>query len=206
MRHGDAKRLTQPIWKLERSQYFCEPDDDPAWQAYLRRDWQSVRAAFESDRLAARAEAEQYSQQGSVLRRLRIVERPVSEYLMWEMQWFVVLAQEGIEIRTLEAERVRHLEHQRPLPEILVDEHAVYHVQYDADWKACGARRIADPDIIRQTTRELATLWELAEPFPDYFNREIAPLIAQRSLRDGHPQPYTLPRSRTTGRGDRRNV
>lgn len=197
MRQQETRRLTQPIWKLERSQYFLEPDDDPSWQAYLRRDWNLVRAIFEGERSSARAEAQQYKEQGVALRRLRIVQRPISDYLLWEMQWFEILAQEGIEIRTLQADRVSALENERPLPEILVDEHAFYHVQYDDSWKACGARRIGDPNIIRMATREIAALWELAEPFSHYFSREIAPRVSYRSARhvaaDDYPERLTDP-------------
>ncbi len=116
-------------------------------------------------------------QQGSELRRLRIVERPVSPYLLWEMQWFKVLAEDGTSIRVLDASRISHLEHAGPLPEVVVDEHALYHVSYDEDWKAAGARRIDDRDVIRQAAEELTSLWESAEPLARYFPREIAPLI-----------------------------
>lgn len=177
VRREETERLTGPIWKLERSQYFHEPDDDPSWQAFVANDWGRVLAVFESERSEARAETNNYARQGSGLRRLRIVERPVSPYLLWEMQWFKILVEEGTSIRTLDAKRVRDLERHAPLPEIVVDEHALYHVSYDQDWKAVGARRIDDPEVIRQATAELAGLWELAEPFPTYFNREIVPLI-----------------------------
>ena len=132
---------------------------------------------FESERLEARAETEKYARQGSELRRLRIAARPVSRYLLWEMQWFKILAEEGTAIRILDAEQIHHLEHDALLPEVVVDEHALYQVSYDEDWKAIGARRIDDPDVIRQASEELADLWEAAEPFSRYFAREIMPLM-----------------------------
>jgi hypothetical protein len=176
VRRAETARLTRPIWKLERSQYFHEPEDDPSWQAFTAGDWPRVLAVFESERADARAETEKYARQGSELRRLRIVERPVTPYLLWEMQWFKILAEEGTSIRVLDAERIRGLEDHAPLPEVVVDEHALYHVSYDESWKACGARRIDNPDVIAQVTQELADLWESAEPFVRYFVREIAPL------------------------------
>jgi hypothetical protein len=177
LRREETEHLTGPIWKLERSQYFHEPDDDPSWQAFVADDWPRVRAVFEGERPEARAETEKYARQGSELRRLRIVQRPASRYLMWEMQWFKILAEEGTAIRVLDAEQIRHLEHEAPLPEVVVDEHALYHVSYDEDWKAAGARRIDDPDVTRQVIEELADLWESAEPFSRYFAREIIPLM-----------------------------
>lgn len=177
LRRKESQDLTRPIWKLERSQYFHEPDDDPSWLAFLAGDWARVREVFESERPAARAETQQYARQGSELRRLRIVERPVSRYLLWEMQWFKILAEEGTAIRVMDAGQVHDLERDAPLPEIVVDEHALYHVGYDENWRACGARRIDDPDVVRQVTEEIAALWKRAEPFSRYFDREIVPLL-----------------------------
>jgi hypothetical protein len=179
LRRKESDHLSEPIWKLERSQYFHEPDDDPSWQAFNAGDWPRVLAVFESERSAARAETNKYAQQGSELRRLRIVERPVTPYLLWEMQWFKILVEEGTEIRVLDAEQVRELESDAPLPEVVVDEHALYHVSYDENWKARGARRIDDLKIVRQAIQEIAELWESAEPFIHYFAREIVPLMPQ---------------------------
>src|SRR4051794_31065097 len=80
LRRQESEHLTGPIWKLERSQYFHEPDDDPSWQAFNAGAWSKVLAVFESERADARAETAKYARQGSELRRLRIVERPVSPY------------------------------------------------------------------------------------------------------------------------------
>lgn len=179
LRRQESDHLTGPIWKLERSQYFHEPDDDPGWQAFNAGDWPKVLAVFESERAEARAETDTYARQGSELRRLRIVERPVTPYLLWEMQWFKILAEEGTAIRVLDAEQVRDLEHDAPLPELVVDEHALYHVSYDEDWRARGARRIEDPEVVRQAIREIAELWQPAEPLVSYFAREIMPLMPQ---------------------------
>lgn len=177
LRREETQRLTRPVWKLERSQYFHEPDDDPSWQAFLAGDWARVVEVFESERSQARTEVEKYARQGSELRRLRIVEQPASRYLLWEMQWFKILVEEGTPIRVLDAEQVRDFEGDAPLPEVVVDEHALYHVSYDDEWRACGARRIDDSEVVRQATEEIAALWELAEPFSPYFTREIVPSL-----------------------------
>jgi hypothetical protein len=175
-RRRESERLTGPIWKLERSQFFHEPDDDPSWQAFVAGDWDCALAAFEGDRAAARAEAEGYAKQGGELRRLRVVERPVTPYIQWECHWFKILAEEGTAIRVLDAEKVVGWERERPLPELVVDEHALYHVTYDGEWRAVGARRIDDPRLMQKATAEIARLWSVGEPFLDYFHREITPL------------------------------
>ena len=76
---------------------------------------------------------------------------------------------------------MRHLEHGGPLPEVVIDEHALYHVRYDADWRADGAKRIDDPSVLSQARNELADLWEKGEDFLDYFSREIIPLMPANS-------------------------
>ncbi|HEX6473279.1 MAG TPA: hypothetical protein VF069_29585 [Streptosporangiaceae bacterium] len=172
----DTERLSSPVWKLERSQFFSEPDDDRSWRAFVAGDWEGTLAAFENDRAVARAEGQQYASQGSELRRLRIVECPVSPYLQWEMQWFRIIAEEGAVIRVLAAEHVRELEQTAPLPELVVTEHALYQVRYDEGWRALGARRIDDLNVRQATLTEISRLWEKAEPFSSYFEREIAPL------------------------------
>lgn len=181
MRRKETQHLTRPIWKLERSQRFHEPDTDPSWQAFLDGDWARVLAVFESERAYARAEVAEYQRQGSELRRLRIAERPVSPYLLWEMQWFRILSEEGTPIRVLDASKVKSFERHGHLPELVVDEHALYHVRYDSDWRACGARRIGNPDIVQSAIAAIAELWKMAEPFAAYFAREIEGLIALRT-------------------------
>src|SRR5216683_2135557 len=82
----ETERLTGIAWKLERSQYFTESDDDPAWQAFAAGDWHRSLTVFESERADLRAEAARYTRQCSEFRRLRIVENPVTPYVQWEMQ------------------------------------------------------------------------------------------------------------------------
>lgn len=172
-RRDETQRLTAPVWKLERSQYFREPADDPSWQAFVVGDWEGTLKLFEEDRDDVRSEVAKYRRQGSELRRLRIVEKPLTAYVRWELHWFKILAEEGTAIRVLDAGSVRARETRAPLPEVVADEHAVYQVRYDADWQACGARRIADPAVIAGVTEEIAAMWAIAEPFTDYFGREV---------------------------------
>jgi hypothetical protein len=86
-------------------------------------DWARAIAGFDNLWPDAYAETEKYAEQGSELRRLRIVEQPVSPYLLLETQWFKILVEEGASIRVLDSEQVRGLERDASLPEILVDEH-----------------------------------------------------------------------------------
>lgn len=173
----ETERVTGVVWKLERSQFFHESDDDPAWQTYLAGDWDRSIEIFEAERPDVRAEAQKYTRQGSELRRLRVVEHPISPYLQWEMHSFHVLVQCGMPIRVIDANLVRDREQAEPLPEVIVvGSQVLFEVRYDDTWAARGARRIDDPDVIAQVGGELAALWRQGEPLVDYFAREIAPL------------------------------
>ncbi len=172
----EVEKLTGIIWKLERAQEFREPDD-PAWEAFTAGQWQRALDVFENERGDIRAEVEQDTQRGIELRRLRVVEHPVVPYLQWEMHSFKVLAECGVAMRVIDAERVRHLERTEPLPEVVVlGDRVLYEVRYDDTWAACGARRIDDPTLIGQGRQKIASLYEQGEPLLDYFTREIAPL------------------------------
>ncbi len=173
----ETGRLTGLVWKVERSQFFTEQPDDPAWQAFSAGDWQRSLAVFESERTDRQATAARYARQGSEFRRVRIVEHPVSAYVQWEMQALKITNESGQPIRVVDAGKVSDLEHDHPLPELVVVGHQVlFEVCYDENWASCGARRIDDPHVIEQAVAEIAQMWAMAEPLADYFAREIAPL------------------------------
>lgn len=178
--HADRRRTEREIpgviWKLERSQEFREPYD-PSWQALAQGRWRDSIALHEKDRDYARAERRRNRENGVELRRLRIVERPVTAYLQWETYFFKILVEEGFELRVLDAEHVRVLERSRPLPELLVHaDQVLYVVRYDKKGTPCGARRIDDTDVVAPVQDEMAALWAQGEPLMDYFDREIAPM------------------------------
>ena len=173
----ETARLTGVTWKLERSQWVTESERDPAWRAFVAGRWSESLAVFDGERDDARTEAEKYRRQGSELRRLRIVESPVSPYVQWEMHALKVLDECGIPVGVLDATQVEHLETERPLPElVVVGQQVVFEVRYDASWSADGARRIDDTAVIEAASAQIAELWRQAEPLADYFDRVIAPL------------------------------
>jgi hypothetical protein len=165
------------VWKLERSQFFTEPADDPAWNSFVSGDWAKSIETLESERQDIQAEADKYARQDSELRRLRIVEKPPSAYLQWELRSLRIFDESGMPIRVLDATSVRDLEGIGQLPELVfLGDQVLYEVQYDSQWTATGARRIVDHDVIQQAAAEMAALWTEAEPLATYFAREITPL------------------------------
>lgn len=179
--HADADQVEAQtpngvIWKLERAQFFNELGD-PAWEAFQAGNWPRVQEIFESERDAIQAELHARAQLGQEFRRLRIVEHPPTPYLQWESHSHRVFVECGHAIRTLDATRVAGLEQRQPLPELMVfGDQTLYQVRYDQEWTPIGAKRIDDPTLVRDATAAIVELWVQAEPFVDYFDREIAPL------------------------------
>lgn len=173
----ETSQVNGTVWKLERSQFFAEAADDPAWQALQAGDWARSLGVFEGEREDLAAEAARYARQGSMFCRLRVVEYPVSAYVQWEMHSLKVVDEAGMPVRVLSAGAVRDRERVRPLPEVvIVGSRVLYEVCYDEGWAACGARRIDDPAVISAAAAEVAELWREAEPVPAFFKREIVPL------------------------------
>jgi hypothetical protein len=180
--HQDFARETNGLcgvlWKLERSQTFREPGD-ASWEALISGDWEHALGLLEKDREAVRAEARHNAAQGFEIRRVRVVEQPVSPYVQWELHALRMLAKEGFGVHVLLAQRLSSLESVGQLPEVVVIEGRVlYEIQYENDWTPCGARRIATPDVIQAAGSEIAMLYDLGEPLLSFFDREIAPLSA----------------------------
>ncbi|UZI29693.1 DUF6879 family protein [Streptomyces sp. VB1] len=169
---GDINLLA----KIERGQTFKEPGS-PSWDAFASGDWAGALRLIENERDAIAAYFRDASQRGLVFRRVRVVEFPVSPYLQWEMNVFRLRSELGEEIRVLDARKISDLEREASLPEVIVLGHSVmYAVIYDDELQGAGARRFTDPGQISRTTREFEALYAMGEGFPEFFEREIAPL------------------------------
>jgi hypothetical protein len=168
------ERIDDVFWKLERIQDFREPEE-PSWVAMMEGDWDRALALAEATRNGNPQEAE--FPEGLIRRRVRIVETPVSPYLQWEMQMLKIRGDAGEHIRVLDAQAVKHLELERPLPELVVlGTSTMYAVLYDETGTLSGARRIDDPHVVEACRRELSEIYAKGEDLLTYFEREIAPL------------------------------
>ena len=169
--------LTGVIWKLERHQTFREPGD-PSWEAFMAGDWSQALELNEADRPEAAAQVAEERARGVETRRVRVVDHPPTPYVQWEMQYLRLLAEAGDEPRVLPSAEVRDWESRYgDLPEVLVfADRLVYLLRYDGAGEPSGCRRIDTPEAVRGTAREIADLYERAEPLLTYVNREITPL------------------------------
>ncbi|WP_367432195.1 DUF6879 family protein [Streptomyces celluloflavus] len=162
--------------KIERGQTFTE-QGSPSWDAFAAGDWAGALRLIEAERDSVAAYFRDTARRGLAFRRLRIVEFPVSPYLQWEMNSFRLRSDLGEEIRVLDAREIADVERDGPLPEVVVLGNSVmYTVIYDEELKGAGARRFIDPGQIAATVTEFESLYRKGEEFPEFFEREIAPL------------------------------
>lgn len=164
------------FWKLERQQQYREPGV-PSWEAFAAGDWQRSLELNEQARSAVAEKVREDAELKVESRRVRIVEKPITGYIQWEMQYFRLLAEAGESIRVVNAEHVRTREAKALLPEVVVlGDRVLFEVVYDATGTAEGARRIDDPQVIRTAAAEIAELHDAGEPLLEFYRREIAPL------------------------------
>ncbi|MEU7588512.1 DUF6879 family protein [Micromonospora sp. NPDC049230] len=163
-----------PILKTERMQTFREPGS-PSWEAYADGRWEdALRIAAEPNPELV-AFFEHLDQLGSGLRRLRIVELPLTPYLIWELHFLRYRAEAGEQIRVLNAGSVSEWEAAAGLvPELMVvGRQAVYEVLYDDSGTPVGAEKAVEPAVVAGCRSRVLSLLEQAEPFESFFRREV---------------------------------
>jgi hypothetical protein len=166
---------THASWKLERQESFREPRVQ-SWVAMERGDWSTALRLIEEMRAGRAEHQRKLDEKGIVQRRVRIVTRPLTPYLQWELTALRVYAELGEEIRVLPTTAVRGREAARKLPEVLVLGGAVMYEIIYRDGTLAGARKFTDRDLVAACRDEIADLWHAGENLLSYFDREIASL------------------------------
>ncbi|MFD5317103.1 DUF6879 family protein [Streptomyces sp. NPDC127098] len=172
-------------WKLERGQHFVE-QDSPSRAALGRGDWAEALRLLEGRRAGLREEAEQDRRLGTVFHRVRVVEKPFTPYIQWELHSLLLNAEDGGEdIRIVEAGELHALEVDRPLPELVVlGGETLYEVVYTDDGVLDGCVRFTDPQLVDDWQDLTRALFERGEDLSSYFAREVAPLPPPRLTTD----------------------
>jgi hypothetical protein len=165
----DHARCAEPMWKLERAQEFYEPDV-ASWRAMMDGDWE--RSLALADRMAATVAA--YFRRRVPVRRVRVVELPITAYLQWEMHLLALRAKAGSPCRVVPAARVAGFE---PAPELVIfSSSLMYEVLYDRHGGGRGGRRITDAAVVDPCLKAVCELFAEGEDVLDFHEREIVPL------------------------------
>lgn len=167
---------TGRCWKLERQQTFRELDN-ASWEASDRGDWTRALELLNQKRDKVQEYQQKIRDHGIGFCRVRIVEKPYSPYLIWELNSLMIRNEYGERIRALPTTQLDDLESDEILPEILaLGTEVVYEVIYDDTGTATGAVRSTDRDTVRSWADLIGRLYDRAENLPDFFAREIAGL------------------------------
>ncbi|MFC6085130.1 DUF6879 family protein [Sphaerisporangium aureirubrum] len=160
------------VWKLERAQHFHEPYE-PSWVAMAEGEWNRSLRLIEEMRRSFPADYEGFAE----FRRIRVVDRPLTPYMQWELHVLAARAEAGERARVVPASAVRRYEPSRPLPELLIlDGDLMYEVLYDHAGRHLGGRRLTDPHVIEPCRAALIALYEGGEDLAAYHGREVVPL------------------------------
>ncbi|MBQ0829403.1 DUF6879 family protein [Streptomyces tagetis] len=178
--HADFRQVygsgIRHLNKLERGQDFKERGF-ASWEAFAAGDWDRALALVQEKRDVYARQFREAERRGILERRLRVVEFPVTPYVQWELHVLRLRVELGDNIRVLDARKISDIEKDRTVPEVVIlGDVAMYEVLYDGDGNAMGANRFTDPALIRETSAGFEALYERGEAFPDFFDREIAPL------------------------------
>ena len=113
---------------------------------------------------------------GMEVRRVRVVEKPITPYLLWELTSLHVRHQVGGKIRVVERDQVRALETGGTvLPELfLLGRTIAYQVLYDDEGVLSGAVKCTVPDEVGHWGDIAASLYDQGEELGSFFDREVA--------------------------------
>ncbi|MFE1936268.1 DUF6879 family protein [Streptomyces sp. NPDC059474] len=167
------KTRNRDCWKLERKQYFKE-SNSPSWNAFHRGDLAEAERLLKDQAQALREAAEEAASRGSVFRRVRITEQPLTPYVQWELRSLRVRSENGGPVRVVPAAAVSRLESEGPLPELVVlGGRVLYQVMYTEESAPRGAIRFTDPASVEQWERFIADLFATGEDITSYVERDV---------------------------------
>jgi hypothetical protein len=108
------------------------------------------------------------------VRRIRVVEEPISGYLMWELNSLRIRYECGGKIRVVRPHAIADLEAEDKLPEVfIIGREAAYRVLYDADGTADGAILCTDQKAVESWISFAERVYDSGEELNSFFDREI---------------------------------
>ncbi|MFJ9846997.1 DUF6879 family protein [Kitasatospora sp. NPDC101155] len=175
-RERDAQVRDRDSWKLERLQYF-EEQGSPSRDALRRGDWEEALRLLEDRRGALLAIGREDEERNSFFHRVRVIEKPLTAYLQWELHSLRMRAECGERVRIIPAEKLAGTEEFSPLPEaVILGGRTLYQVLYAETGTPIGAVRYTDPELVDRWENYIKDLYEAGEDVQTYFDREVAHL------------------------------
>lgn len=164
------------FWKLERQQTFQEPDDG-SWVAFAAGRWDEAMRLLERQRKAFFGYYQRIAEYGFFTRRVRVVEKPISPYLQWELHVLRLRHEYGGRVRVLGPDQVRAHETSGRLPEIYtLGTDLMYQAVYDQRGILESGIRFSDQPLVVRCQRFIESLYAVGEDLDSFFEREVAGL------------------------------
>jgi hypothetical protein len=171
-----ARVIDRDSWKLERRQDFQEVEN-ASWDAVVRGDWAEALRLIEARRERLLEIERERHARGHHFHRVRIVEKPLTRYVQWELNSQRQRGECGEHIRVMDVEEIRPLESARRLPELVVlGGQVLYEVLYTVEGIHEGAVRHTDSGIVARYEAFIRQLYADGEDIQSYFEREVAHL------------------------------
>lgn len=111
------QKLEETFWKLETRQSFREPED-PSWRAFDAGNWDDAIRLIDGRRDEIQEPVR--GPRDFAMRRIRIVEKPFTPYVQWELYYIRLRAQAGEDIRIVESDALPALGFPSRLPELVL--------------------------------------------------------------------------------------
>lgn len=161
--------------KVERLQTFHQPES-ASWMTYRAGNVAESLHMLDHDRHTLLEAFNDLAARGSQVRRVRVVQWPITPYLHWELHSLHVRAQCGEHTRIVGADALAHLEIEHIVPEVVtLGEQVTYRIRYTDQGVLEGAVRYLEPRLTNACAAQIHALYEQAEPLTDFFAREITP-------------------------------
>ncbi|MBE2997697.1 hypothetical protein IDM40_03095 [Nocardiopsis sp. HNM0947] len=169
------------VWKLERQQDFHQPESE-SWMAFREGRRSDSLRILEKSRPSLQKAFAELARSGCTLRRVRVVERPFTTYLLWELHSLHLRAQCGEDVRIVSADPLARFESSHQVPELVnLGDEVTYKILYDHRGVLRGGERFTDPAVTTRCRAEIAALHAEAEPLQGYFAREVGGTEAHRA-------------------------
>ncbi|MGB8944978.1 MAG: DUF6879 family protein [Streptomyces sp.] len=168
--------------KLECGQHFKEPGF-PSWEAFARGDWRGAVDLLPDAVPAMERQFSDAEDRGLTLRRVRYVEVPPSDYLVWEMAVLRERARLGERVRILVGQGRPGF--QAPPPRwfselVILGTIRLYELRYNPDGVIAWAYRYDDARLINACRADFDELYKAAEGFSTFHDRVTGPLLRDR--------------------------
>lgn len=171
----------QDSWRLERRQHFDELGL-ASRDALRRGEWEMALELMEEERAELRAVADEHAGRGSVFRRARVVEEPLTPYMQWQLHLLRLCDECGESVRVVTSDMLDGAEITTPLPELVVlGGRTLYQVRHTEEGVPDGAVRYTEPALVERWQRYIQRLHEVGEDVQAYFARKVAHLPAPAS-------------------------